>query len=102
MLQACRHAQWMGFMGASIIHPGWVNAVNEGFTPPRKDLEMARKVKATLEEAYAQGKGSVTVDGRMYDVANMKHVKYILERAEAIEMRDAEKAARLNAVKGGR
>ena len=100
MLKACRHAQWMGFMGASIIHPGWVNAVNEGFKPPQKDLDMARKVKAALDEAYAQGKGSVTVDGRMYDVANMKHVNYILARAEAIARREAEKAAALNAVKG--
>jgi citrate lyase subunit beta/citryl-CoA lyase len=100
MLQACRHAQWMGFMGVSIIHPSWVNAANEGFKPPQKDLDMARKVKAALDEAYAQGKGSVTVDGRMYDVANMKHVNYILERAEAIARREAEKAAALNAVKG--
>ncbi len=102
MLRACRHAQWMGFMGASIIHPGWVDPVNEGFKPPQKDLEMARKVKATLEEAYAQGKGSVTVDGRMYDLANMKHVNYILERAGAIERREAEKALRLSALKAGR
>jgi citrate lyase subunit beta/citryl-CoA lyase len=98
MLQACRHAQWMGFMGAS-IHPGWVNACNEGFKPPQKDLDMARKVKAALDEAYAKGEGSVTVDGRMYDVANMKHVNYILERAEAIARREAEKAAELSKVK---
>ncbi len=102
MFKACQHAQWMGFMGASIIHPGWVNAVNEGFKPPSKDLEMARKVKAALEEAYTQGKGSVTVDGRMYDVANMKHVNYILERAEAIARRESEKTGALNAVKGDR
>ena len=101
MLKACRHAQWMGFMGASIIHPGWVNACNEGFKPPQKDLDMARKVKAALDEAYAKGEGSVTVDGRMYDVANMKHVNYILERAEAIARREAEKAAALNAATGG-
>ena len=100
MFKACQHAQWMGFMGASIIHPGWVNAANEGFKPPQKDLDMARKVKAALDEAYAQGKGSVTVDGRMYDVANMKHVNYILERAEAIARREAEKTAALNAAKG--
>lgn len=99
MLKACRHAQWMGFMGASLIHPGWVRAANEGFKPPQKDLDMARKVKAALDEAYGQGKGSVTVDGRMYDVANMKHVTYILERAEAIARREAEKAAALNTVK---
>jgi citrate lyase subunit beta/citryl-CoA lyase len=99
MLKACRHAQWMGFMGASIIHPGWVNACNEGFKPPQKDLDMARKVKAALDEAYAKGEGSVTVDGRMYDVANMKHVNYILERAGAIARREAEKAAALSKVK---
>lgn len=97
MLKACRHAQWMGFMGASIIHPGWVNAANEGFKPPQKDLDMARKVKQALDEAYAQGKGSVTVDGRMYDVANMKHVDYILARADAIARREAQKAAALAA-----
>jgi citrate lyase subunit beta/citryl-CoA lyase len=99
MFQACQHAQWMGFMGASLIHPGWVDAANEGFKPPQKDLDMARRVKAALDEAYSQGKGSVTVDGRMYDVANMKHVNYILERAEAIARREAEKIAALKAVK---
>ena len=100
MFKSCQHAQWMGFMGASIIHPGWVTACNEGFKPPQKDLEMAKKVKAALDEAYAKGEGSVTVDGRMYDVANMKHVNYILARAEAITRREAEKAAALSAVKG--
>ena len=100
MRKACLHAQWMGFMGASIIHPGWVHPVNEGFKPPPKDLEMARKVKAALDEAYAQGKGSVTVDGRMYDVANMKHVQYILARAEAIARREAEKEAALRQAEG--
>jgi len=42
----------------------------------------------------------VIVDGRMYDVANMKHVNYILTRAEAIARREAEKEPALNAMKG--
>ena len=100
MFKACQHAQWMGFMGATIIHPGWVNACNEGFKPPQKDLDMALKVKAALDVAYSKGEGSVTVDGRMYDVANMKHVNYILLRAEAIARREAEKKAALNSAKG--
>lgn len=36
MLKACRHAFWMGFMGTSVIHPGWIKAANEGFTPPKR------------------------------------------------------------------
>jgi len=100
MLKACQHANLMGYMGAIIIHPGWVNAVNEGFKVSETDLNMARKVKAALDEAYAQGKGSVTVDGRMYDVANMKHVNYILERSDAIARREAEKAEAIAAAGG--
>ncbi|MHB8771229.1 MAG: HpcH/HpaI aldolase/citrate lyase family protein [Syntrophales bacterium] len=100
MLTACQRAQWMGFMGRSVIHPAWIDACNEGFKPPQKDLDMARKVKAALDEAYARGTGSVTVDGRMYDVANMRHVDYILARAEAVARREAEKAAALAGLKG--
>lgn len=97
MLAACRHALWMGYLGSVQIHPGWVEAANKGFTPPEEDLILARRVKTALDEAYARGEGSVTVDGHMYDVANMKHVHYILQRAEAIEKREAEKAAALAA-----
>ena len=102
MLKACRHACLMGYQGAAIIHPGWCQAVNEGFKPSQEELAMAKKVQAALDEAYRQGKGSVTVDGRMYDVANMKHVHYILERADAIARREAEKAAALAAAGGVR
>ncbi|MBI5966559.1 MAG: CoA ester lyase [Deltaproteobacteria bacterium] len=96
MLRACRQAYLMGYRGAAIIHPGWCKAVNEGFKPSQADLGIARKVKAALDEAYARGEGSVTVEGRMYDVANMKHVLYILERADAVARREAEKTAALS------
>lgn len=99
MTGACQHAFWMGFMGTSVIHPKWVQAANEGFTPPEHEIELARRVKQRLEEAYAAGKGSVSVDGRMYDVANMKQIDKLLFRADAIQKRDSEKAA---AVEQGR
>ncbi len=100
MLKACRHASLMGYLGSIIIHPGWVKAVNEGYKPSPSELEMARKVKTALDAAYAKGEGSVTVDGRMYDVANMKHVNYIVERADLIAKREAEKAAAVAAAGG--
>lgn len=100
MLRACRHAFWMGYMGAGLIHPGWINAADEGFKPPQSDLDMARKVKAALDEAYNKGEGSVKVDGRMYDVANMKYVNYILERANACARREADKIAAVEAAGG--
>lgn len=102
MLKACRHAYNLGFMGTSVIHPGWIKAANEGFSPPAEEVALARKVKAALDEAYARGEGSVSVEGRMYDVANMKHVNYLLARAEAIDSLDQAKAAALQAAREGR
>jgi citrate lyase subunit beta/citryl-CoA lyase len=93
MFEACRHASLMGYLGAILIHPLWVEAANTGFKPPKDDLKLAKRVKTKLDEAYAKGEGSVSIDGHMYDVANMKHIHYILERAEAIDRREAEKAA---------
>jgi len=98
MLKACRHAFWMGFMGTSVIHPGWIKAANKGFTPPQEEVALARKLKVLLEEAYTNGQGSASLNGRMYDVANMKQVDNILARAEAIAKREAEKSAALAAV----
>lgn len=97
MFKACRHAYLMGYFGASCIHPAWIKPINEGYRPSEEELNWAYKVKGALEEGYTQGKGSVSVDGRMYDVAHMKIINYILERAEAIERREAEKAKALMA-----
>ncbi len=95
-LQACRRSYRMGFWGAATIHPGWCQPMNEGFKPSPAEAEIARRIKAALEEAYAKGEGSVKIDGRMYDVANLKQVEKILERAQAIARREAEKAAFLS------
>jgi citrate lyase subunit beta/citryl-CoA lyase len=100
MLKACRYAYNMGFTGTSVIHPGWVEAANEGFSPPSEEVSLARRIKGALDEAYARGEGSVSVDGRMYDVANMKYVNYLLARADAIEKRNAEKVAAVMAASG--
>lgn len=87
MLKACTHAFHMGYQGTILIHPAWVEAANLGFSMPPEAVALAQRVKTALTEAYARGEGSVSVDGRMYDVANMKQVDYILDRHQAIAAR---------------
>jgi citrate lyase subunit beta/citryl-CoA lyase len=101
MLQACRRSFQRGYLGSSTIHPAWCRPLNEGFKYSPAELEFARRVKAALEEAYQKGEGSVAVNGRMVDVANLKQVQKILERAEAIARREAEKETAMAAA-GGR
>ena len=100
MLQACRRSFQMGYLGASTIHPAWCGPINEGFKYSRAELDFARKVKTAMEEAYRKGQGSVAVDGRMVDVANVKQVQKVLQRAEAIARREAEKETALSAAGG--
>jgi citrate lyase beta subunit len=97
MLQVCRRSFLMGYLGSSTIHPAWCRPLNEGFKASAAELEFARRVKSALDEAYSKGQGSAAVDGRMVDVANMKQVLKILERAEAVARREAEKEAAMAA-----
>jgi len=100
MIETCRHAFRMGYFGSMLVHPGWVRAANEGYAPPQRDLDQARYLKQVLQEAHAEGKGSVSVNGRMYDVADIRYVNYILERADAIAMREREKTTVIQAMGG--
>jgi citrate lyase subunit beta/citryl-CoA lyase len=100
MLQVCRRSFQMGYLGSATIHPAWCRPINEGFKPSPSELEFARKVKTALEDAYRKGLGSAAVDGGMVDVANMKQVQKILERADAIARREADKEAALAAAGG--
>jgi citrate lyase subunit beta/citryl-CoA lyase len=97
MLQACRRSHMMGFLGTAAIHPAWCGPINEGFQATPAELATAREVKTALEEAYARGEGSVAVAGRMVDVADLKQVNDVLERADAVARREAEKAAAMAA-----
>jgi len=100
MFQACRNSFMTGYLGTSTIHPAWCEPINEGFKPSLDEVEKARRVKDALEEAYRKGLGSIAVDGRMVDVANLKQVNNVLRRAEAIARREEEKAAALAAAGG--
>ena len=100
MLDACRHAFRMGYCGAMLVHPGWVRAANEGYAPPQRDLDQARYLKQVLEEAHAEGKGSVSVNGCMYDVADIRYVNSIVERGDAIATREREKTDAMRTMGG--
>jgi len=99
MRKACRHAYHMGYAGAILIHPAWVEAANECYGPPAEEVALANRVKTALDEAYRRGEGSVAVDGRMYDVANMKQIDNILERHKAVSRFEEYKKRGLDATK---
>ena len=57
------------------------------FTPKEEDLEYARRVVKAWEEAEAQGRGALALDGNMVDVPVVKRAYNLLQLAEEISKR---------------
>jgi citrate lyase subunit beta/citryl-CoA lyase len=61
------HARDLGFRGAVVVHPKFLDVVNECYTPSAEDIERARSVVSTFEEAFARGEGAIKLDCAMID-----------------------------------
>jgi citrate lyase subunit beta/citryl-CoA lyase len=80
----CRQGREMGFDGKTLIHPSQVEPCNVAFAPTADEVEGARRIIAAFEEAEADGRGVVTVDGRMIENLHVEESRRVLAIAEAI------------------
>ncbi len=81
----CRQGLEMGFDGKTLIHPSQVEPCNEIFAPSQAELELAGKIVAAFRQAEAEGKGVVTVDGRMIENLHVEQAERALALAAAIK-----------------
>ncbi len=81
----CQQGLEMGFDGKTLIHPSQVEPCNEIFAPSAAELEMAAKIVAAFKAAQAEGKGVVTVDGRMIENLHVEQAERALALASAIK-----------------
>lgn len=81
----CQQGLEMGFDGKTLIHPSQVEPCNEVFAPSQSELEMAGKIVAAFKTAQAEGKGVVTVDGRMIENLHVEQAERALALAAAIK-----------------
>jgi citrate lyase beta subunit len=81
----CQQGLEMGFDGKTLIHPSQVEPCNEVFAPSAAELEMAGKIVAAFKAAQAEGKGVVTVDGRMIENLHVEQAERALALASAIK-----------------
>lgn len=74
----------LGFRGKFIIHPRQLEVVNRIFTPSEQEVDYARRVVETYEQAEARGEASVALDGKMIDIPIYQRARSLLSLAEAI------------------
>ena len=65
--QVLERARTLGFRGAVIVHPKFLDAVNEAYTPSPEALAQAQRIVGDFEAALARGEGAIKVDGVMVD-----------------------------------
>lgn len=84
----CEQALRFGFDGKTLIHPSQVDPCNEVFAPSADEIDHSRRVIAAFDEAQAEGRGVVTVDGRMIENLHVENARRVLAIADAIAALD--------------
>src|SRR3569832_1717821 len=87
--RACRAALALGFDGKQCIHAAQLDLANRIFAPQPGELEWARAVAAAYAQALGEGRGAISVGGKMIDAANVRMAQTILQRQQQIEARAA-------------
>ncbi len=81
---AARRAAALGCEGKWAIHPSQIALANEVFSPSEKEVERARRILAAMEEAKREGKGAVSLDGRLIDIASIRQAEALVAKADQI------------------
>ena len=88
-LAEARQGKLLGFDGKTLVHPSQVDPANEVWAPSAEEVEEATRVIEAFEAATAEGRGVVTVDGRMIENLHVHNARRVLAVAEAISSLDA-------------
>ena len=84
----CRQGRELGFDGKTLIHPSQLEPCNRVFAPSAEEVEKATRIIEAFDEAQAEGRGVVTVDGRMVENLHVEQARRTLAQANAIEELD--------------
>lgn len=82
---AANRAAVLGYEGKWAIHPSQVALANEVFTPTEAEVAKARRIVEAMAEAAKAGRGAVSLDGRLIDIASIRMAEALLAKAQRME-----------------
>ncbi len=77
-------AKSLGFTGKASISPRHVKAINEVFSPSMKDIDYAYEVMEAIRIGKEQGKGAVSLRGKMIDAPIVARAQQTIDAAIAL------------------
>lgn len=80
-----RLAKALGYTGKAVISPRHIDCVNQVFSPSEKEIAYARDIFEAIRVAQEQGKGAISLRGKMIDAPIVLRAKIILDAAAELE-----------------
>jgi malyl-CoA/(S)-citramalyl-CoA lyase len=74
----------LGCEGKWAIHPSQVALANELFTPSEAEVKKAHRILEAMAQAQKEGKGAVSLDGRLIDLASIRQAEVLVAKAKQI------------------
>ncbi len=77
----------LGFDGKTLIHPDQIAIANMVFAPSVEEVIWARKIMAAFELPENNGRGVITLDGKMVELLHAEMARRTVAMADAIALR---------------
>ncbi len=87
-IASARRAAVLGYEGKWAIHPSQIELANDVFTPDQHLVEKTHRIIAAMKDAAANGRGAVSLDGRLIDAASIRMAEGLLAKLEQIAARE--------------
>jgi malyl-CoA/(S)-citramalyl-CoA lyase len=87
-IASARRAAVLGYEGKWAIHPSQISLANDVFTPDEHLVQKTHRIIEAMKEAAANGRGAVSLDGRLIDAASIRMAQTLLAKLEQIEARE--------------
>jgi malyl-CoA/(S)-citramalyl-CoA lyase len=81
---AAKRAAVLGYEGKWAIHPSQIELANEVFTPSETEVTKAKRIIEAMAQAAKDGKGAVSLDGKLIDIASIRMAEALLNKAQAM------------------
>jgi malyl-CoA/(S)-citramalyl-CoA lyase len=83
-IAAANRAAVLGYEGKWAIHPSQIDLANQVFTPSDAEVTKARRILEAMTQAAKDGRGAVSLDGRLIDMASIRMAQALIAKANAI------------------
>jgi malyl-CoA/(S)-citramalyl-CoA lyase len=83
-ISAANRCAVLGYEGKWAIHPSQIELANQVYTPSAGEVTKARRIIEAMAQAAKEGKGAVSLDGRLIDIASIRMAEALIAKADQI------------------